>query len=148
MPSDREKGCNGKPIKNNINITNDNRGGEHAKTTPQTPGGRHLSQMRPSQKTRHTDEGKKETKEATEGTDPAGTKKEKSNQKQLSYEDDRKTLIKMENGMRAMNVSILNPTSAEDGEMHRDIAREIKRRKLQIASIQDTHTSRRAETTY
>ena len=45
----------------------------------------------------------------------------------------------MGNGLRAMNIAILNPDSTKEGEMVRDIANDLTRIPIRLAAIRETH---------
>ena len=48
-------------------------------------------------------------------------------------------LIKMGNGIRTMNMSSINPDSVKEEQTQRDIIKNLTRRKIHIAAIQETH---------
>ena len=127
----------GKPDKNNINITN-NKMGERRNNDTNARKPRTEPDEVPPQKKRHTDDGKRKQmwkqKETTQRE-----QKSKTARKQLSYEVGSKTLIKMENGIRAMNIDSLNPDSMQEERANRDITKDLNRNKIRISSIQETH---------
>ena len=45
----------------------------------------------------------------------------------------------MENGLRTMNISSLNPDWMKAEQMQRDITKDLTRDKIHIAEIQETH---------
>ena len=45
----------------------------------------------------------------------------------------------MANGLRTMNIASLNPDSTKEGQMRRDISKNLTRNKLHVAAIQETH---------
>ena len=59
--------------------------------------------------------------------------------KMPTYDKERETLIKMENGIRSMNNASLNPDSMGEEEMKRGIVKNLTRNKIHIAAIQETH---------
>ena len=46
------------------------------------------------------------------------------------------------NGLRAMNISSLSPESMEEEQLKRGIIKNMIRRKIHIASIQETHITK------
>ena len=55
-------------------------------------------------------------------------RKRKQRQKHLAYATERKTLINMENGMRTLRISSLNPDSVKEEQAHRDIMKKPKKK--------------------
>ena len=47
----------------------------------------------------------------------------------------------MENGLRTMNISSLNPDWMKAEQMQRDITKDLTRDKIHIAEIQETHNT-------
>ena len=63
----------------------------------------------------------------------------KRKRKQLAYESERKTLIEMGNGIRAVNISSLTTGSMREEKTHRDIIKNLASNKIHISPIQETH---------
>ena len=62
----------------------------------------------------------------------------KSKPKQLIYDRERKPLIKMDSGVRTMNISSLNPDSMKEEQTQREIIKKATREKIRIAAVQET----------
>ena len=63
-------------------------------------------------------------------------KKAKNKQKQHTYGIERKTLSKMEDGLRTVNIDSVNPDSMTEEQMQPGIIRNLIRRKIHISAIQ------------
>ena len=132
----------GEPNRNNIKIANDNR--EEKKRTrrnnathtvrPTTDPPISLPVVKTHRRRKKSQQMRKER------TDPERTKRQKTKQKQLARENERKTLIKMQNAIRTMNTASLNPDSVKEEEQtHRDITKDLDRGKIHISAIEETH---------
>ena len=58
------------------------------------------------------------------------------------YGQERNAIIKMENGIRALNVARLNPGSVKAEQARRDIIKNLARNKIHIAAIQETRITK------
>ena len=59
--------------------------------------------------------------------------------KQLEYATWRKTLIRMENGLGALDIASLDPCSMREKEIQREIEKGLTENKIHIEAIQETH---------
>ena len=75
---------------------------------------------------------------------PDTTSKEEKGkqQKQIEYATRRKTLIRMENGIRTLNIAILNPDSMTERATKQVIIKGLTKNKIHIATIQETHITK------
>ena len=69
---------------------------------------------------------------------PRGKKKE-NKKKQLEYATERKTMIS--NGLRTLNIAILNPDSMREATM-KEIIKGLARNRIHIAEIQETNITK------
>ena len=77
----------------------------------------------------------KEGTDGEEGTDFERTEKGEVNRK-ITYDYERKTLIKMANGLRTMNISSINTDSTKAEQMRRYIIKNITRNKIHRSATQ------------
>ena len=84
------------------------------------------------------------TKEARETTKTNATRKEKleKQQQQLEYATERKTMISLENGIKSLNIAILNPDSMREATTQQEIVEDLTRNRIRIATIQETHITK------
>ena len=73
---------------------------------------------------------------------PKENKERKKQQKQLEFATCGKTLIRMENGLRTLNIASLNPDSMKEKATHQEIIKGLARNKIHLSTIQETHITK------
>ena len=65
--------------------------------------------------------------------------KQANQQKKLEYDTERKTMITVENGLRALKIASLNPDSMREATTQQEIVKGLAGNRIHIAEIQETH---------
>ena len=63
----------------------------------------------------------------------------------LIYEDDRRGVLEMEDGLRTINIASANPNSTKEEQAQREVPKNLTRRKTHIDAIQAKHITQDRE---
>ena len=69
-------------------------------------------------------------------------KKKRCKQKRLEYATGGRTVRRMENGVRTLNIAIVNPDSMKGAQMQRGVIKNIAGGKIHISEVRETHITK------